>query len=58
MKRPSENPECFQLAISGLTPQIDAETLYELAAQSVDRYIPTELPPLPRLGIVRPDQSF
>ncbi len=42
-KKPSEFAKRILLAVSGLTPQIVTETLYSLAVESVDPFVPTEV---------------
>lgn len=43
LRRPSEYPRRILLAVSGLTPQIVTETLYALALQQTEPYIPSEI---------------
>lgn len=43
MKKPSEFKKRILLAVSGLTPQIVTETLYALATNPEDSFVPTEV---------------
>jgi CRISPR-associated protein (TIGR02584 family) len=43
MKKPSEYTRRILLAVSGLTPQIVTETVYALAMNAGDPFVPTEV---------------